>query len=85
MSADTIDRVIAHRIKLFIKTTSICAVAIGALVLGGWIVNARMLKSVLPGLASMKANTAFCILLLGISLWFSDSHSPRFDRIESKR
>jgi two-component system cell cycle sensor histidine kinase/response regulator CckA len=85
MSADTIDRVIAHRITLFIKTTSMCAVTIGALALVGWIVNARMLKSILPGLASMKANTAFCILLLGVSLWFSGAHSPRFDRIESKR
>ena len=85
MSADTIDRVIAHRIKLFIKTTSVCAVTIGALVLLGWIVNVHMLKSILPGLASMKANTALCIMLLGVSLWFSGSHSPRFDRIESKR
>jgi PAS domain S-box-containing protein len=74
-----------HRVKVFSKAASVCTVTIGALVLVGWIVNVHLLKSILPGLASMKANTAFCIMLMGVSLWFSGAHSARFDRIGSQR
>ena len=84
MLADAIDRVIAHRIKVFSKAASMCAVTIGALVLVGWIVNAHMLKSILPGLASMKANTAFCILFLGLFSWFLQGDSPRFHKAGSQ-
>ncbi|OGC79928.1 MAG: hypothetical protein A2145_05370, partial [candidate division Zixibacteria bacterium RBG_16_40_9] len=36
----------------------------------GWIFNLPTLKSVLPGLVSMKANTAFGFILSGFSLFF---------------
>src|ERR1700722_1092336 len=84
MSVAAIDRVLAHRIKVFSKTASMCAVTIGALVLVGWIVNVHMLKSILPGLASMKANTALCILFLGLSSWFLHGCSPRFHKAGSQ-
>jgi two-component system, cell cycle sensor histidine kinase and response regulator CckA len=32
----------------------------------------------------MKANTAFCILFLGLSSWFLDGHSPRFQKSGSQ-
>jgi PAS domain S-box-containing protein len=40
----------------------------GFIVILGWMLDAQTIKSVLPGLATMKANTALCILLLGASL-----------------
>ncbi len=42
---------------------------IGLLVLIGWIFDLEILKSVLPGLITMKVNTAMGFLLGGTSLW----------------
>ena len=41
---------------------------LGALVAAGWLLEIEVLKSVLPGLSTMKFNTALCFMLLGIGL-----------------
>lgn len=58
------------------------AMAGGALGLAGWWVDAEALRSVVPGLASMKANTATGMLLLGLALWWRGSAvNPRRPRM----
>ncbi len=48
---------------------SITIITIGCLVLVGWMFNIPLFMSVLPDLVSMKANTAFGFILVGIGLW----------------
>lgn len=48
---------------------SIAVTLIGLIVLLGWIFNIPVLKSVWPGLVTMKANTAISFILCGLSLW----------------
>jgi hypothetical protein len=52
-----------------VVATGTGAVAVGGLVIiGGWQADVELIKSVLPGLATMKANTALGLLLLGAAL-----------------
>jgi len=48
---------------------SVTAIVVGFLVLVGWMLDIAALKSVIPGLATMKANTALAFILAGVSLW----------------
>jgi PAS domain S-box-containing protein len=45
------------------------AMAVGGLVLVGWLLGIRTLASVFPHFTTMKPNTAFCFVLAGLSLW----------------
>jgi hypothetical protein len=44
-------------------------IAIGLIVLMGWVFKIPTLTSILPGLATMKANSALAFVLAGVSLW----------------
>lgn len=48
---------------------SLIVFATGCLVLAGWILDIKTLKSVVPGLVDMKANASIAFILLSISLW----------------
>jgi signal transduction histidine kinase len=50
--------------------------AVGVAVLIGWMFNVTLLKSILPGLVTMKANTAAAFALIGVSLWLLQTSSP---------
>lgn len=56
-------------LRIYCQASAIAVVGIGLLVLYGWAFHVERLKSFLPGLVTMKANTAAGLALSGISLW----------------
>ena len=55
-------------LKLFPFVVALITVIVGIMVLGGWVWDVPALKSILPGFATMKANTSLGIALLGVAL-----------------
>jgi len=58
----------------FVAICSLFSVAVGLAGLAGWVFQIEILKAVLPGLVTMKANTAACFVLIGFSLWWLGAH-----------
>ncbi|MEG3910664.1 PAS domain S-box protein [Microcoleus sp. w2-18bC1] len=69
--------------KRISQMASLLVIAIGCFVLLGWQFDISLLKSGFPGMTStMKANTAICFLLAGVSLRLLQYHRTRLhDRI----
>jgi hypothetical protein len=57
----------------FVRLAAGFGAGVGLVVLMGWLLDISTVKSVLPGFATMKANTALALLLAGLSLWWLGS------------
>lgn len=69
VSADRLPELpISFAAPAIVRIAAATAIAVGTLVLVGWTFDLQPLKSVLPGLVSMKANTALAFLLAGVSI-----------------
>jgi signal transduction histidine kinase len=60
---------LAARLKFWSKAAGVIIALGGLVVLLGWIFDLPALKSINPGFVSMKANAAFCFVLVGLSLF----------------
>jgi hypothetical protein len=60
------------------EVAGIATFLIGAMAMTGWILGVDFLKSVVPGLITMKANTALVLMLLGGSLYSTAEHTERY-------
>lgn len=59
----------AERFLAWSRVAAAIAVATGVLVMYGWAFDVAQIKSVVPGLVTMKPLTAACFILCGASLW----------------
>lgn len=64
--------------------SGIFAIAVGGIVLVGWVFDVPELKSILPGFATMKPNTAVSFVLLGTALFFLSPNQKFFHNQLSK-
>ncbi len=62
---------------------SVLVILAGCIVLIGWANGIEVFKSIMPQFVSMKANTAVCFVLIGLSLWLLQEkrEKNRFFRI----
>ena len=60
---------LASRWSWFVSLGAVFSTMVGLVSLAGWTLHVPVLKSGLPGLVQIKANTAICLILLGVSLW----------------
>jgi hypothetical protein len=60
------------------EVAGIATALIGAMAMTGWVLGVDVLKSVVPGLITMKANTALVLMLLGASLYATAASTDRY-------
>lgn len=69
MQRENCDPGLMRSFQGFSQAAAIAVFAFGGMGLAGWIFDIPHFRSVIPGLATMKANTALGLSLSGISLW----------------
>ncbi len=71
----SVQSVFADRLQAISRWASVATIALGCLVLIGWLLDVPIFKSLLPGMNAMKANTALGFVLCGLALWLLQ-HRP---------
>jgi diguanylate cyclase (GGDEF)-like protein len=61
----------------FAQAGAVIAIGIGTTVALGWVLNIDVLKYLVPGLVTMKINTASGFICAGVSLWILNSCGPK--------
>ena len=61
----------------FPRVTAAVVATVGLLALAGHIFDLPVLKSGIPGLVEMKANTAMCFVLVSVALWLLGGRRSR--------
>lgn len=72
------ERKTKYRGSKYLKFLALLVIVIALLVISGWLLDIRILKSILPDYISMKFNTALCLGLMGIALYLSRFTANRF-------
>lgn len=72
--------------RFYSSSVSVVAVLAGSIVLLGWALGVKTLTSVIPGLATMKPNTALGFMATGLALWLlqlrlGELSSPRIRQV----
>ena len=70
------NRKLVRSFKAASRGAAAFAAAVGALALAGWVFDIAAFKSLLPHLATLKANTAICFILAGGALWLLNADCP---------
>ncbi len=70
--------------QLLSRKLSLAVILIGIIAIVGWILNISVFKSILPGLPTMKVNTALCFILGGSSLWLWHQRSMLQHKLQTK-
>src|SRR5678816_1120679 len=76
--ATTRDSGPARRAQGVPRVAGLISMVLGCSVLVGWVLHVEGLQTLLPGLSSMKSNTAVGFVLLGIALAFSERSVARW-------
>jgi len=53
----------------FVSFSSLLSILVGLMGLAGCFFHVQMLRTLLPGMVAITANTSVCLILLGVSLW----------------
>jgi PAS domain S-box-containing protein len=76
VTAPQLEPNVSHRLTQFVSSCSVLSVAFGLWVLAGWMLRIQIMKSVVPGQVTVTANTATCLMLIGIALWLLRKGQP---------
>jgi signal transduction histidine kinase len=74
-----------RRYRVFARSASVVSMALGSLVLLGWVFDLALLKNVPSAPAPMYPNTAICFIALGLSLWLSQKQTSQLGNVNLPR